>query len=104
VLVAEPAEIVSLTVNDTSGIVTLNESADDTLTLSCVARGVPSPPLRLLRVSVARCSTSSSQAVQGKYCRVPPAPFLMLRVSVTRSVPDLRQMLHAPFFLSGISV
>ena len=61
VLVAEPAEIASLTVNDTSGIVTLNESADDTLVLSCVARGVPSPPLRLLRVSVA-------QAAQGKCC------------------------------------
>ena len=69
VLVAEPAEIVSLTVNDTSGIVTLNESADDTLTLSCVARGVPSPPLRLLRVSVAQY-VISSQAAQGKCCTV----------------------------------
>ena len=70
-LVAEPAEIASLTVNDTSGIVTLNESADDTLVLSCVARGVPSPPLRLLRVSVA----------QGKLLR-------LLRVSVARVVPS----------------
>ena len=52
VIVAEPPEIMSLTVNDTGGVVTLNESADDTLSLSCDARGVPSPALRLFRVSV----------------------------------------------------